>query len=183
MCTSSGDYEYDRRRLEHLGNLVHLRYLGLEGILVKELPEAIGALKLLQTLDMKGGGYIVEVTLPSSISLLTRLICQRCDGWTRLLDGFILQKLASQEELQKDVHMLSFEFRRQFFKELGNLSHLRVLHVLGTGRLNESKQEELLKSLGNLQQLQHLDLYSLAIMDAPASMEWLCFRNISGICV
>ena len=65
-------------------------------------------------------------------------------------DGF-LQKVTSLEELEIGVGMLSFESKMQFFKDLGNLRQLRVLRVLGMGRLDESMQAELLKSLGNLQ--------------------------------
>ena len=58
-------------------------------------------------------------------------------------------------------------------KELGNQSLLRVLRVIGMGRLDESMQAELLKSLGNLQELQHLDLdYNLIRETSPASVEW-----------
>ncbi|XP_066338614.1 probable disease resistance protein RXW24L isoform X1 [Miscanthus floridulus] len=168
-CTSSDNFEYDRHGLEHLGNLVHLRYLGLRGTKVQELPEAIGALKLLQTLDMQ---HTKLHQLPWSVSLLTRLVCLRCGRRTRLPNGF-LQKVTSLEELQINVRMLSFESQRQFLKELGNQSQLRVLCVFGMGRLDESMQAELLKSLGNLQELQHLDVdYNLIRETSPASMEW-----------
>ncbi|XP_066383730.1 putative disease resistance RPP13-like protein 3 [Miscanthus floridulus] len=169
-CTS---HQYGRRWLEHLGKLVHLRYLGLRGTDVEELPEAIGALKLLQTLDLEGiGGYGMQVQLPSSVSLLTRLVCIRCDECTKVPDGF-LQKVTSLEELQISVRMLSFEPKRQFLKELGNQSLLRVLRVIGIGRLDESVQAELLKSLGNLQELEHLHLHVFQFRESsPASTEW-----------
>ncbi|CAD6255619.1 unnamed protein product [Miscanthus lutarioriparius] len=172
-CTSSDNFEYDRHGLEHLGNLVHLRYLGLRGTKVRELPEAIGALKLLQTLDLEDiGGYDMQVQLPSSVCLLTRLVCIRCDEFTKVPDGF-LQKVTSLEELQISVCKLSFESQRQFLKELGSQSQLRVLRVLGMGRLDESMQVELLKSLGNLQELLHLDLYyNLIRKTRRASVEW-----------
>jgi len=67
--------------------------------------------------------------------------------------------------------MLSFESKRLFLKELDYLSLLRVLRVLGTGVLDQSMQAELLKSLGNLQELQHLDLYFSVGMD-EAALEW-----------
>jgi hypothetical protein len=162
---SSDNYEY----LEHLGKLVHLRYLGLRGRSVRELPEAIGALKLLQTLDLQD----TEVDqLPWSVSVLTRLVCLRCEYWTRVPDG-LFQKVTSLEELRISVAMLSFESMRQFLKELGNLSLLRVLGVLGMDRLDESMQAELVKTLGNLQELQHLDLDCSPVTEiGPASTEW-----------
>jgi hypothetical protein len=87
-------------------------------------------------------------------------------------DGF-LQKLTSLEELLISVRMLSFESERQFWKELGNLRQLRVLRVFGVVRLDESMQAELLKSLGNLQELQHLHLdCNLLTGITPASIEW-----------
>ncbi|XP_066334270.1 probable disease resistance RPP8-like protein 2 [Miscanthus floridulus] len=172
-CTSPDTQEYGRRWLEHLGKLVHLRYLGLRHTDVEELPEAIGALKLLQTLDLEGiGGDGMQVQLPSSVSLLTRLVCVRCDPYTKVPDGF-LQKVTSLEELQIRVDMLSFESKRQFLKVLGNQSLLRVLRVIGMGRLEESVQEELLKSLGNLQELEHLHLHVFKYGEtSPASTEW-----------
>ncbi|XP_066334245.1 disease resistance protein Pik-2-like [Miscanthus floridulus] len=171
-CTSSNNDEYDRHWLKHLGKLVHLRYLGLRGTIVRELPEAIGALKLLQTLDLEGiRRYDMQVQLPSSVSLLTRLVCLRCDKMM-VPDGF-LQKVTSLEELQISVHILYFESKRQFLKELGNQSLLRVLRVIGIGRVDESKQAELLKSLGNLQELVHLHLNcNLITLTSRASTEW-----------
>ena len=69
--------------------------------------------------------------------------------------------------------MLSFESKMRFFKDLGNLRQLRVLRVLCMGWLDESMQAELLRSLGNLQELQHLDLdYNLIRETSPASVEW-----------
>jgi len=60
-------------------------------------------------------------------------------------------------------------------KELGNPSLLRVLHVFGIGGLDESAQAELLKSLGNLQELQHLhlDLHFCSFNERSAApTEW-----------
>ncbi|CAD6252441.1 unnamed protein product [Miscanthus lutarioriparius] len=174
-CTSSDNDEYDRCWLKHIGKLVHLRYLRLQSTKVTELPEAIGALKLLQTLDLEGigaRGYGMEVQLPSSVSLLTQLVCIRCDDSTKVPDGF-LQKVTSLEELQISVRMLSFESQRQFLKELGNQSQLRVLCLFGMVMLDESLQAELLKSLGNMQELQHLHLDCNQLTGIiPASTEW-----------
>ncbi|XP_066334291.1 uncharacterized protein [Miscanthus floridulus] len=103
---------------------------------------------------------------------LGTLVHLRCDEYTKVPDGFH-QKVTSLEELQISVRMLSFESKRQFLKELGNHSLLRVLCVIGTVRLDESVQAELLKSLGNLQEPEHLDLdCNLLSGITPTSTEW-----------
>jgi len=75
--------------LEHLGDLLHLRYLGIrcQGHAL-ELPKQIGNLKLLQTLDVDG-------MLPASIVHLTELV--RLRALTKVPDGIV--KLVSLEEL------------------------------------------------------------------------------------
>ncbi|CAL4990786.1 unnamed protein product [Urochloa decumbens] len=112
----------DQYGLEHLGNLLHLRYLGLRHTWSAKLPEEIGALKLLQTLDLEGTYTVGE--LPSSISLLPQLVCLRGYGSMRVPNGF-LRKMTSLEELHlcPDGSMYS-ESTLQFMKELGNLREL-----------------------------------------------------------
>jgi hypothetical protein len=54
-------------------NLLHLRYLGLEGTDLSELPVEIGKLQYLQTLNLRQAWGIRQ--LPSSIVGLKRLMC------------------------------------------------------------------------------------------------------------
>ena len=58
-------------RLTHLGELLHLRYLGLAYTPISEIPKEIEALQCLQTLELAGTG-IKE--LPSSFGLLTQMV-------------------------------------------------------------------------------------------------------------
>ncbi|XP_062182422.1 disease resistance protein PIK6-NP-like [Phragmites australis] len=138
--------------LGNLGNLLHLRYLGLRSTNIRELPKEIGDLKFLQTLDVKGTA-IEE--LPASVVLLTQLVCLRGDYWsTSVSDG--IGKLTSLEELTIQAGS-DGKSQRQFVKELGSLRELRVLEVR-IASTDESMQRELVESLRNLHKIQHLTL-------------------------
>jgi hypothetical protein len=89
--------------LEHIGNLVHLRYLGLviQRLSIDELPEGIGGLKFLQTLDLGFMGR-TKLGLPCSIGRLTQLVCLRAQDITA--PDRVIERLASLEELQISGH-------------------------------------------------------------------------------
>jgi hypothetical protein len=106
--------------LKDVGNLVHLRYLGLAGTEICQLPLEIGKLQFLQVLDVKYNYGLEE--LPSTIYKLRRLKCLRLDGYrTRLPDG--LGSLRSMEVLKKICA------NPNIVKELRNLSMLRELKI------------------------------------------------------
>ncbi|CAO2142303.1 unnamed protein product [Urochloa humidicola] len=141
------------KSLKHIGNLVHLRYLGLRRTYgLDRLPEEIGKLKFLQTLDLQQCG-INE--LPSGVCQLTQLVCLRGDVYTSAPDGF-LRKVTSLEDLRTRIDNLDEESQRQFLKDVGNLSEARVLEIRSfKGML----QPDLVQSLGSLHKLQHLRVY------------------------
>jgi hypothetical protein len=58
--------------LKYLGNLYQLRYLGLRRTNISQLPEEIGNLQFLQTLDVRGNNRISW--LPSGVVQLTNLM-------------------------------------------------------------------------------------------------------------
>ncbi|CAO2150442.1 unnamed protein product [Urochloa humidicola] len=142
-----------RYHLDHLGKLLHLRYLGLRHTPISELPKDIGRLKFLQTLDLDATG-IEE--LPSSVGQLTQLICL-CARETRVPNG-IIEKLTTLEQLQiKPVDI--DKSGDPFVKELRNLSELRVLRINNNEPdVKDNMQSDFLQSLGSLHKLQILIL-------------------------
>ncbi|GJN37378.1 hypothetical protein PR202_gb26321 [Eleusine coracana subsp. coracana] len=154
--------------LEHVENLLHLRYLGLNGTKTCKLPEGVGALKLLQTLDFdlvfNKEKEDAPDKLPSSLGLLTDLICLRA-GLAMVPNG-VIKKLTSLEELHMsttydDKHnKAGYYTSRQFVEDLGNQCELRVLMAdFGVGEGEEECTEfDLVKSLSNLKKIQHLKL-------------------------
>ncbi|CAL4982514.1 unnamed protein product [Urochloa decumbens] len=137
--------------LQHIGNLVQLRYLGIRHVYIRELPKEIGALKFLETLDLQG---TLTIELPSSVGLLTQLICLR--AWRIRIPNGILKKLTSLEELQ--IYPPEDEKSKgQFVKDLGHLGELRVLRT-AIFRMGQSMQYNFMQSLRSLNKMQRLTL-------------------------
>ncbi|KAF7099380.1 hypothetical protein CFC21_101015 [Triticum aestivum] len=138
--------------LKYVGSLIHLRYLGLRNADVHELPIDIGKLKFLQTLDIHGSG-IKE--LPASFVQLRNLICL----YAYMHSGLRLPKgmgnLTCLEVLE-EVNVISSP---HIVKELSHLTELRTLSV-GFTEQDEDLFSILIKSLGNLQKLQNLSIWS-----------------------
>ncbi|CAL5090046.1 unnamed protein product [Urochloa decumbens] len=132
--------------LEHIGKLLHLRYLGLTHTPTHELPKEIGNLKCLQTLMLYGTG-IEE--LPRSLGQLTELMCLYADEKTRVPDW--IGKLTSLVEL-----MMCPTLEDKFFvKELGKLRELRDL-TIQIDVQDEGHARDLLESLSNLEKIENI---------------------------
>ncbi|KAI4977120.1 hypothetical protein ZWY2020_050727 [Hordeum vulgare] len=130
--------------LKYVGNLIHLRYLGLRKADVQELPMGIGKLQLLQTLDIRGTG-IEE--LPASVVQLTNLICLSVDVYLVMPKG--MGKLTSLEVLD------GVGLSPQIVKELGHLTELRTFSITCV-KMDEGQIDILIMSLGNLHKLHNL---------------------------
>ncbi|XP_039778632.1 probable disease resistance protein At1g59620 [Panicum virgatum] len=154
--------------LEHLRNLLHLRYLRLIGYDIGyELVEEVGTLKFLQTLDVEGmqTGHMVTF----SIGLLTQLLCLRFRGIVcKVPDG--IGTLTSLEELQACFLESGEETMTRFVKELGSLRELRVLCTGVSCRLsfNVRLQVESLRNLEKMEQLSLMSYDSIAPADTTA---------------
>uniref|UniRef100_A0A0D9XRY0 AAA+ ATPase domain-containing protein n=1 Tax=Leersia perrieri TaxID=77586 RepID=A0A0D9XRY0_9ORYZ len=151
---------YTSNGLEHIGKLLNLRYLGLTRTRgFRRLPEEIGSdLKFLQTLDL----YETDLEeVPSSVGLLTQLLCLHVDVGTRVPTGLI-GNLTSLQDLwiypaMKDYSM-GATIASQFVKDLGNLRELRVLKTRIHG-WDQNMQIALVESLHNFHKIQILELH------------------------
>jgi len=142
---------YHKINLSCVGNLFHLRYLGLKDANVDELLMELGKLQFLQTLCVRGNG---TKELPPSAIKLRHLMCLHIEGGTTLPVG--ARNLTSLEELNKlQVDHLS----PYIVEELGYMIELRVL-VIYWGELDESLHKTLVESLSNLHKLQSLKIES-----------------------
>uniref|UniRef100_A0A0A9ACI4 NB-ARC domain-containing protein n=1 Tax=Arundo donax TaxID=35708 RepID=A0A0A9ACI4_ARUDO len=170
------DFMEEGYRLGHLGNLLHLRYLGLIHTVIRELPKEIGNLKFLQTLDLRGTGL---QELPQTAGLLRQLVWLRVDQKTRVPQDLI-GKLTSLEELwilpADDAYnsgARSFFSRepgaRSFVKELGNLKELRVLR-LRIDELGDSVERDLVESLRNMHKIQFLQIMGASVWESSAGL-------------
>nr|UBY06874.1 NBS-LRR disease resistance protein [Dasypyrum villosum] len=134
--------------LKFVGNLIHLRYLGLKHVDVHKLSGDIGKLQLLQILDIEGT-RIKE--LPASIVQLRNLIFLYVDADVKLPKG--MENLTSLEVLQN----VNLTLSPHIVKELSHLTEVRELKLqYGSKGVDLINMDILTESLGNLQKLQIL---------------------------
>nr|UBY06873.1 NBS-LRR disease resistance protein [Dasypyrum villosum] len=135
--------------LKFVGNLIHLRYLGLKDAIVHELPVDISKLQLLQILDIRET-RIKE--LPASIVQLRNLICLYVDvADVKLPKG--MENLTSLEVLQE----VDLSSSPHIVKELSHLTEIRELKLYCDSEdVDLINMDILIDSLGNLQKLQIL---------------------------
>ncbi|WVZ80377.1 hypothetical protein U9M48_027852 [Paspalum notatum var. saurae] len=145
-CDLSGSYLLEN----HIGSLIHLRYLGVRDTRITSVPEDVGNLRSLQTLDLTDTK--VE-QLPASAVELGELMCLRVDYRTRVPSG--IGRLTNLEELC-DV---STREAPGMAKELGRLTKLKVLRIT-LWKPSKSLEEALVQSLRRLHKIQILDVYA-----------------------
>ena len=109
--------------LASIDTLFHLKYLRLSSDSITKLPEKIGELQYLQTLDVRGTS-IEE--LPSTITKLQRLAHLYVDYYNSFPDGVIGQ-MHSLEEIRK-YRVKSYE-QGKSLQEFNKLTKLRILRI------------------------------------------------------
>ena len=162
--------------LGYLGDLFHLRYLGLYATHIAQLPEKIGNLKFLQTLDVRGNNMF---SLPSTVVQLTNLMCLYIDEFTRVPNG--IGSLTNLEVLST----LDITVSIDIIEELGQLMKLRVLHIL----LFIGWSGKLVECLSKLQNIEYLYIkifgdnqWDFGGLDAWVAPRHLCRLDIEWPC-
>ncbi|WVZ96512.1 hypothetical protein U9M48_042142 [Paspalum notatum var. saurae] len=145
--------------LDHLGSLVHLRYLRLENTSITKLPREVRYLKFLQTLDLWRSRDIEE--LPEEVGLLKQLVCLRVSSVITRIPTGVIGKLTSLQELWMKHNPAA---AMQFVKELGLLRELRVLWSV-IDVTGDSMERALLESLGNLHNIRELHIQGKSCHD------------------
>nr|CAB3483281.1 unnamed protein product [Digitaria exilis] len=133
-------------RLEHLGKLLHLRYLSLVNTPISELPSEVGSLKFLQGLDVRRTGL---EELPSTVGELKQLMCLCADGDTRVPVG--MGNLTKLQELR--LH--SIDKSPSFAAELTEVRDLEMWF----SELDERSQQALLSSMCSLHKVQTVEVW------------------------
>ncbi|EES10297.1 hypothetical protein BDA96_05G243800 [Sorghum bicolor] len=159
-------------RIEHLGRLLLLRFLSLRGTRIGRIPEGIGALSFLQTLDFLGSD-ISE--MPSSGVLPKQLVClcitfaaERKTPSGHLAKQTVFGGTVFSVEVMTSLEELTIEFIGRsclladpvgwLVKGLGCLRELRVLNICFKSFDEEEGGRDLVESLGHLDKLERLTI-------------------------
>ncbi|KAL6658745.1 hypothetical protein ACP70R_002785 [Stipagrostis hirtigluma subsp. patula] len=135
--------------LKYLKNLLHLRYLSLHGCKdVGEIPEEIGNLQFLQTLDLR---YTDIEILPSSIVQLKQLMFLKMDLLSELPKG--IGTMTSLEELPELCPSRDY---MGILEELSHLTKLRQLDIDDMDCDSGLDSKSLAKCLNKLKQIRTL---------------------------
>uniref|UniRef100_A0ACD5Z7V0 Uncharacterized protein n=1 Tax=Avena sativa TaxID=4498 RepID=A0ACD5Z7V0_AVESA len=151
--------------LSCVGDLLHLRYLGLRNTKVYKIPAEIGNLLFLQTLDLQGIDDSAK-ELPASIVQLRNLMFLNLTEVTYLPVGY--RNLTSLIELSQ-AHITQDGDP----EELRYLTELRVLCLWLPSGYSPEKLPILLESLGHLHKLQSLSIKSVGESIAGNMGDWV----------
>ncbi|KAF8685255.1 hypothetical protein HU200_044076 [Digitaria exilis] len=159
--------------LKYLGKLIHLRYLGLGLTRVKQLPEEIGNLRFLQTLDTS---YSKIYKFPQTVFQLKHLRCLHIHV-PEVPKGIC--NLTSLEVLT-----LMWICNSATIIEPGHLTELRVLKIElrrgCTDDLQKSLAESLVDCLQKLKKIQIVDIKALVDYEGPLDA-WHAPRSLRKI--
>uniref|UniRef100_A0A0E0MNE4 AAA+ ATPase domain-containing protein n=1 Tax=Oryza punctata TaxID=4537 RepID=A0A0E0MNE4_ORYPU len=155
----------DKNHLKDLGKLLLLRFLRLGHYSATKLPESIGKLESLETLDIRGASksYLVKshkVMFPMSFVKLRKLV-RLFAGRVKLAQGMMLRDMKSLQELEVDATL-------EVIEEIGYLKELRTLRIF----FRRIKTLELVKSIQtSIQRLTNLQDLDMRFLGAPIDIQ------------
>nr|ALO61079.1 RGA1-F [Secale cereale] len=146
--------------LKGVVHLIHLRYLGLAGTQISELPTEIGNLQFLEVLDL-GDNYELD-ELPSTLFKLRRLIYLNVYLFKVVPTPGVLQNLTCIEVLRGILVSLNI-----IAQELGNLARLRELSI----RFKDGSLDLYEGFVNSLCNLHHIECLSIGWNSEKTSFE------------
>ena len=151
----------DNNRLKDICKLYLLKFLRLQGLKVFDLPESIGKLESLETLDIRGADHDeLVIMLPLSFGKLGKLVRLHADR-VELPDGVSLENMKSLQELTgicATLHAVT---------EIGKLGELKVLKLV--------IHKETKSSTVNPN-----ELVRMCLQMCPSSLQVLVLRTLSS---
>lgn len=188
MLDLEGFWDLKTDHFANIEKLLLLKYLRLgSSSSFSEIPEGIGKLKFLETLDMRG---LTIRKLPSTMAQLQRLARLYAIFELDCLSDGIIGQLRSLEELEKVV--VSETQQEKFLQELGQLTKLSTLSV-HVRQSKLSKKVDNVRCVGTLissYNLHHLTItyrgnrlrgYLLSLESwrpaNPAALRKICIRD------
>jgi disease resistance protein RPM1 len=111
------------KQIQTIGSLSRLRYLRLDSRGITELPEEIGKLQYLETLDLRKCSI---TTLPSTMVWLRKLLRLFVHEETLVLPANVFGTMQTLEEVSSISHV---DNPMKFAEELGHLTKLKKLYM------------------------------------------------------
>ncbi|KAL6865148.1 hypothetical protein ACP4OV_016299 [Aristida adscensionis] len=154
-------HSIESHHLADIGELFQLRYLSLSCITITELPEQIGELRHLETLDLRGCYKITK--LPTTIVQLKRLINLLMDSVVPLRSMPVgITNLQALEEL--NCIKVDIKGAATCFEQIGELSRMRNLGMtwcLDPCLDKGSQMEYLKKMVSSVQRLNKIQILNV----------------------
>ena len=164
---------WENKHIRNIGTSCQLRYLGIHTKGITELPEDIGKLQNLETLDLRGTKIR---KLPSSIAQLPKLVRLLVDD-EEVDFVFSADMFGSMQALEEVSDICRVDNPEKFLGELGHLKKLRKISMstLWISLRNEHVLRSYRERLGS--SLNELGKYNLQYLHTHGDMGEYLFRD------
>ncbi|KAF7033782.1 hypothetical protein CFC21_044857 [Triticum aestivum] len=150
-----GNWGLFNYHLEHIGKLVHLRYLSLRGhVRIHHLPNSLGNLRQLQTLDISGTCII---KLPRAIIKLVKMQCILASGIQKIAGGVEVPREIWKLKALHTLRVVDISSGKAALEDIKRLTRLRKLGLIG---INKRNGQESCLAIACLSSLESLSLQS-----------------------